>query len=278
VLNGAKFMGASVYSVLSLLDVNQIREGWRPVKFDTTKENQAMKAWREDHINALLGIQSEQELFDQVAAIAREMGFEYCAYGARMPVPISRPAFALFNNYSEEWQNCYQARGFIEVDPTVQHGLKSTLPIVWSHQVFETAPELWEEARAHGLCFGWAQATRDAKGAIGLLTLARSAEQLTEQDLLTNKYKMAWLTQVAHVGMSRLLTPKLVPESLVIMTAREKEVLRWTAEGKTAYEVGQILAVSERTVNFHINNVVTKLGASNKIQAAVKAASLGLLF
>jgi len=58
---------------------------------------------------------------------------------------------------------------------------------------------------------------------------------------------------------------------------REKEVLRWTAEGKTAYEIGQILQVSERTVNFHINNVVNKLGASNKTQAAVKAATLGML-
>jgi LuxR family transcriptional regulator, quorum-sensing system regulator SolR len=237
-----------------------------------------MESWREDHINSLLEIQSEQELFDQVARIAKAMGFEYCAYGVRMPIPISRPKFALFNNYSSEWQAFYQTREFIHVDPTVKHGLKSTLPIVWSPEVFESSPELWEEARAHGLCFGWAQASRDAQGTVGMLTLARSVEELSENDLITNKYKMAWLTQVTHVGMAGLLTPKLVPESMVLMTAREREVLRWTAEGKTAYEIGQILCVSERTVNFHINNVVSKLGASNKIQAAVKAACLGLLF
>lgn len=237
-----------------------------------------MDTWREDQLSALLGIHSEQELFEQAAAIAKGMGFEYCAYGIRMPVPISRPAFALFNNYSPEWQQCYQNKGFIEIDPTVHHGLKSSLPIVWSPQVFESAPELWEEARSHGLCFGWAQAARDSGGTVGMLTLARSTEQLTDTDIVNNKYKMAWLTQVMHVGMAGLLTPKMVPESCVILTGREREVLRWTAEGKTAYEVGQILAVSERTVNFHINNVVAKLGASNKIQAAVKAASLGLLF
>ena len=237
-----------------------------------------MDSWREDQLNALLGMHSEQELFKEAALIAEAMGFEYCAYGIRMPVPISRPAFALFNNYSREWQQCYQQRGFLEIDPTVQHGLKSSLPIIWSPEVFERAPELWEEARAHGLCFGWAQAARDAGGTVGMLTLARSADQLTENDIVANKYKMAWLTQVVHVGMATLLTPKMVPESGVFLTCREREVLRWTAEGKTAYEVGQILAVSERTVNFHINNVVTKLGASNKIQAAVKAASLGLLF
>ncbi|HCE10501.1 MAG TPA: LuxR family transcriptional regulator [Oxalobacteraceae bacterium] len=236
-----------------------------------------MKAWLDDHLNALLSIDSEQELFNQLAAIAKDMGFEYCAYGIQMPVPVSRPAVVMFNNYAKEWQECYQKRGYLEVDPTVRHGLRNTLPIVWSPQVFESVPELWEEARGHGLHFGWAQSSRDASGTVGLLTLARSEEQLTESELYANKAKMAWLTQFAHAGMARLVTPRYIPEMLVTMTSREKEVLRWTAEGKTAYEIGQILAVSERTVNFHINNVVSKLGASNKTQAAVKAATLGML-
>ena len=95
-----------------------------------------MKTWQEDHLNALLHIQSENELFEQIAKSAKDMGFEYCAYGIQMAVPISRPTVALFNNYSMEWQECYNERGYLAVDPTVQHGLKNTLPIVWSHQVF----------------------------------------------------------------------------------------------------------------------------------------------
>lgn len=237
-----------------------------------------MDAWREDQFDMLLKLESEQELFERVSNIATAMGFEYCAYGVRMPIPISRPPFALFNNYSVEWQKHYQEREFLMVDPTVQHGLKSTRPLVWTPEVFGNTPELWEEARAHGLRFGWAQSARDANGAIGMLTLARSVGQLEPIDLVENQFKMVWLSQMTHAGMAQLLLPKMIPESLVVMTAREREVLRWTAEGKTAFEVGQILSVSERTVNFHINNVVHKLGASNKIQAAVKAASLGMLF
>lgn len=236
-----------------------------------------MEAWQEDRFNALLHAGSEQEVFTHVADVARSMGFEYCAYGIQMPVPISRPSVAMYNNYSEQWKQCYQTRGYLQVDPTVRHALKSTLPIVWSNRLFESARDMWEEARGHGLQFGWAQASRDANGAVGLLTLARSAEQLTDMELTSNQAKMSWLTQYAHAAMARLLTPKLAPESQITMTAREKEVLRWTAEGKTAYEISQILSVSERTVNFHINNVVAKLGTSNKTQAAVKAATLGML-
>lgn len=236
-----------------------------------------MEAWQEDRLNALLSIESENDLFKQVAGIAKAMGFEYCAYGIQMPVPISRPSVAMFNNYAPQWQECYNTRGYLQIDPTVQHAFKSSLPIVWSNSLFEPARDMWEEARKYGLCFGWAQAARDASGSVGLLTLARSVEQLSASELYENQAKMVWLAQYAHVAMTRLLIPKLAPETQIVMTAREKEVLRWTAEGKTAYEISQILAVSERTINFHINNVVLKLGASNKTQAAVKAAALGML-
>lgn len=237
-----------------------------------------MDAWREDRFNALLNIESEQELFAVAAKIAKEMGFEYCAYGIQMPVPVSRPNVALFNNYSDEWRQCYDRRGYLGLDPTVRHAFRSSLPLVWSDQFFAEVPEFWEDARSHGLQVGWAQASRDASGGVGLLTLARSAESFTDNELIANQARMSWLVQYVHAAMARLLTPKLAPESRVVLTAREKEVLRWTAEGKTAYEISQILNVAERTVNFHINNIVAKLGTSNKTQAAVKAAALGLLF
>jgi LuxR family quorum-sensing system transcriptional regulator SolR len=54
-------------------------------------------------------------------------------------------------------------------------------------------------------------------------------------------------------------------------------VLRWTGEGKTSYEIGKILSISERTVNFHVNNVLSKLAATNKVQAVVKAIATGLI-
>lgn len=237
-----------------------------------------MDAWREDFFNALLNLQSEQEAFNLITKIARSIGFEYCAYGIQMPVPVSQPKVAMFNNYSPEWQAHYQQSGYLHIDPTVQHALKSTFPVVWSHELFESAQDMWEEARGHGLKVGWAQSSRDAFGCVGLLTLARSTEQFTETELQTNQPKMAWLAQHVHGVMSRLLLPKMAPETQILLTAREKEILRWTAEGKTSFEISLILAISERTVNFHINNAILKLGASNKTQAAVKAAALGMLF
>ena len=49
------------------------------------------------------------------------------------------------------------------------------------------------------------------------------------------------------------------------------------ADGKTSGEAATILGLSERTVNFHVANVLVKLSAVNKTAAVVKAALLGLL-
>jgi LuxR family quorum-sensing system transcriptional regulator SolR len=236
-----------------------------------------MKNWVGDRFKQISSVASEQELLAHLIEIAREFGFDYCAYGIRLPVPVTRPPTLMFNNYPKVWQHRYKERAYLKVDPTVRHAMVSTTPVVWSNTLFEPTPDLWEEARCHGLEVGWAQAARDANGAVGMLTLARGAEPLREIELDATEARLVWLAQLAHHAMANLITPNLVPEMHVAMTTREKEVLLWTAEGKTSYEIGQILSVSERTVNFHINNVVNKLGASNKTQAAVKAGMLGML-
>ena len=61
------------------------------------------------------------------------------------------------------------------------------------------------------------------------------------------------------------------------LTPRELEALRWTMEGKTAWEVGTILGISERTAVLHLQNAMHKLEATNKHQAVLKALRLGLI-
>jgi LuxR family transcriptional regulator, quorum-sensing system regulator SolR len=62
-----------------------------------------------------------------------------------------------------------------------------------------------------------------------------------------------------------------------LLTRREKEVMKWSAEGKTAWEIGQILNVTAATVQFHVKNSVEKLGAINKQHAIVRALHLGII-
>ena len=86
------------------------------------------------------------------------------------------------------------------------------------------------------------------------------------------------LTVHANEAAARLLTPApRVGSDVPALTPRELEALRWTMEGKTAWETGNILGISERTAVLHINNAMHKLGCINKHQAVLKAIRLGIL-
>lgn len=70
-------------------------------------------------------------------------------------------------------------------------------------------------------------------------------------------------------------------EFRVLQTAplarREAEVLLWTAEGKTAWEVGRILGITEGTVRAHLAHVLDKLRAANKPHAVARGFVAGII-
>lgn len=58
------------------------------------------------------------------------------------------------------------------------------------------------------------------------------------------------------------------------LTHRESEVLLWIAKGKANRDIGEILGLSARTVNKHLEQIYAKLGVENRASAAVKAADV----
>jgi DNA-binding NarL/FixJ family response regulator len=63
----------------------------------------------------------------------------------------------------------------------------------------------------------------------------------------------------------------------VALTDREIDCLTWAARGKTSTEIAQIIGSTKRNVDFHIETACRKLNVSTRIQAAVKAASGGII-
>ncbi len=236
-----------------------------------------MATWQEDKLQELKFIDNDRTMFLKVSNWANELGFNYCTVVMRAPLPISSPKTYAVSNYPEAWQEAYQRNNYLTIDPVVQHGLRSQEMLVWSDEVFAGTPDLRRTTQTAGIRFGLSQPTRGNLGAIGLLSLARSDQAVTPAELEEKKFKLVWLAQIAHQGMSKHLASDLMPAPVPQLTERELSVLRWTAEGKTSEKIADILQISERTVNFHINNAVAKLGTTNRTSAAVQAALLGLL-
>ncbi|MES5098812.1 LuxR C-terminal-related transcriptional regulator [Agrobacterium sp. BA1120] len=61
------------------------------------------------------------------------------------------------------------------------------------------------------------------------------------------------------------------------LTKRELEVIRWTSQGKTSAEIGQILSLSDHTINAYLNNAIRKLDCVNRTQLVAKSIRLKLI-
>lgn len=61
------------------------------------------------------------------------------------------------------------------------------------------------------------------------------------------------------------------------LSGRELQCLEWVSRGKTSWEIGVILSLSERTVNFHLMNASRKLNVYSRQAAVAQAIRLGFL-
>ena len=236
-----------------------------------------MEKWRDDLYSLALSEGSEQEIFDRVALLAKDLGFDYCAFGLQMPIPVSSPKVFMVNNYPDAWCQQYAKAEYLAIDPTVRHGRFSMSPIAWSARDQKGYREFWDDAIGHNISHGWCQSAFTRTGIGGLLTLSRSSEPITVVELTHKESQLRWLVSVTHESMAQRQVSRLNNLNPVQLSARESEILRWTADGKSAQEIADILHVTKHTVEFHIKNAVNKLQAVNKTSAVVKAMVLGLL-
>ncbi len=77
-----------------------------------------------------------------------------------------------------------------------------------------------------------------------------------------------------HVGDGAAADDQALLKQQLGLTAREAEVLLWTAQGKSNRDVAEILACSPRTVNKHLEQIYAKLGVENRTAAAAIAVRL----
>jgi DNA-binding response OmpR family regulator len=96
--------------------------------------------------------------------------------------------------------------------------------------------------------------------------------QLGADDYVTKPIDFDVLDTIIGARLAGVARNELWPK-LVELNDREVETLTWAARGKTSAEIAQILGLSKRTVDFHIDNARAKLGAATRVEAAIKAAT-----
>jgi len=96
--------------------------------------------------------------------------------------------------------------------------------------------------------------------------------QLGADDYVTKPIDFEVLATIITARLAGIARTGLWPKA-VALNHREVEVLTWVARGKTSAEIAQILGITKRTVDFHIDNARAKLSAATRTEAVIKAAT-----
>jgi DNA-binding NarL/FixJ family response regulator len=119
-------------------------------------------------------------------------------------------------------------------------------------------------------------------GALGYLLKDVSSDRLVEAVLAAARGESVLQPSVAAKVVARLAqldaAPRSRPQPLVVpLSDRELDVLRLLADGRSNREIAAELYLAEGTVKNHVTNVLAKLGARDRTQAALRARALDLL-
>ncbi|OPA97447.1 LuxR family transcriptional regulator [Pseudomonas fluorescens] len=236
-----------------------------------------MVNWRNKRIPKLEGEPKVITVFEMVINKTHQLGFEHCAFKMSSQSPNNQTEPIDFNNYPQEWNALYKKAHFFEVDPVVAHCKASLFPILWDEKAFTTAPNLWDLAKSFGVHLGWTQAMHDFRGVFSMFTLCRSNGVVSPQELYEKAGEVLWLCHAMHAVLAQHFADPPSIDQPPRLTPREMQILRWSALGKTADEVGSIMSITPRTVGFHMGRIMQKLGVSSKIAAVLRASKAGLL-
>jgi DNA-binding CsgD family transcriptional regulator len=229
---------------------------------------------------SVLQSRNRDEFQNEVVSFTRRLGFETVAAMVVIDHLLGEPEFITVDNTPRAYLDLFKDHGNMRRDPVMQHCRKYSMPIIWDQDTYarEGQGEKWEEQARFGYRHGIAMALHLPEGRHFVLGVDRDQPLPPDPAEVTRLVADLQLFAVhAQDAAQRILTPAASAPGAPSLTPRELEALRWTMEGKTAWEVGSVLGISERTAALHVNNATHKLGCVNKHQAVLKALRLGLI-
>jgi LuxR family quorum sensing-dependent transcriptional regulator len=176
----------------------------------------------------------------------------------------------LANGWPVEWFDLYNRSNLVAVDPIPRHCQQTLNPFLWTEAPYDRA----DDPAAHGVMMR-ARDFRLNEGlcipihyddAVGAISLGGECPEL-DPEAKSALHLMGIFTH----GRLRSLGRPLASTAARRLSKVEAEVLSWAARGKTAWETGRILGLSERNVRWHLEEAQRKLMTNNKT-ATVAAA------
>jgi DNA-binding CsgD family transcriptional regulator len=185
-------------------------------------------------------------------------------------------SWVLLDTRCETWVDAYRADGVSCTDPLVCEGARRIDPFTWSDIVDDDPQAAETPAMVLAQTFGVANAlivpvVNDEHRAGLFIAYGGSGDP--------SPRRRKTLAVVAHIAFQRLLALRraAVTPGDSRLSPRETQVLYWITAGKSDWQIGKILNISSKTVNYHAENVKRKFGVATRMQAVVAALKAGAI-
>jgi len=236
-----------------------------------------------EHIDKFTKATKTSDIQQLLERFSHQMGFDYFRLLIIFPISMQKSHVALFNNCPTTWFDAYSENQYLTQDPVVYLGLKQTQPIFWnkldcdSPWLPSASRDVMNLAADFGVRNGVSFPLHTPQGEHGILSFI--TKEKSNSDLMFENVPLLSFC-ASYIFNSALQLIKSRPDMMKYLTElsdREKECLFWASEGKTSSEIACILGITERTVNYHLNQVTRKTGSMNRYQAIAKGVSSGIL-
>ncbi|MBM9400007.1 LuxR family transcriptional regulator [Gluconacetobacter azotocaptans] len=184
-----------------------------------------------------------------------------------------RPHDIIHISYPQEWVAHYADRKYISDDPTISRSSHTETPYLWQ-QIDNLRPAqhaIFADLSDFGIRDGYTIPIHAPDGMVFVASFALRRAALSSIERLA----ITTLTTQFYFRYRTLSPP--APSARITLSGRETECLCWAARGKSSWETGTILGITEGTVNFHVKNALAKLRCNNRIVGVVRAICLGLI-
>ncbi len=216
----------------------------------------------------------------RLVGFAHELDFGIAAATLVVDAPGQDATFVTVGNTPEAFKDASVDTGDAKRDPVLKRMKRQSIPFFYDQGLYvdDGAADLWERQAPFGYRTGIAVALHLPAHRHFLLGVDRETALPHEDEKLTRMLAdLQFLAVHAQDAAQRLLAPPAANDEIPDLTPRELDILRQTRDGKSAWAAGQILAISEHTVNFHLRNIQRKLNTTSKHQAVLAAMRLGLI-
>lgn len=214
---------------------------------------------------------------DDFSRAVAAFGFDYFILSGVPGIGQKLPPLVAMNAWPEKWYARYTEENYAAIDPVcIFLRRNKRQPFFWRDAVSLVGSEgdarVLDESSQFDLRSGFVIPIFDDVHWMSVLSLGSS-----ERRLMLSPRDQAKLVTIASFG-SAALTARATPPGNIDLSDREAEVLLWSASGKSAWEIGRLLSISENTVQRHQANARAKLGVSTTIQAVIDAVRQKLIF